>query len=180
MSPINRSVIGKNLLKKYNWERNLDKKHIQGHHSSSEGTKDHIAQIIRTAPTKLALDFYSEIFWQIKLKELRNTAYTPGQITHFFDGLTNMKKTTSWIKLIKPVSDVMIYMDDCSRPNLEERSLMVIPNGKDVRILSAKLVLTCLPFPVKERVILIQDDYQKLKAIFSSYGIKITLKPHSS
>lgn len=71
-------------------------------------------------------------------------------------------------------------MDDCSRPNLEERSLMVIPNGKDVRILSAKLVLTCLPFPVKERVILIQDDYQKLKAIFSSYGIKITLKPHSS
>jgi hypothetical protein len=71
-------------------------------------------------------------------------------------------------------------MDDCSNPTLKGRSLMVILNGEDVRHLSAKLVLTCLPFPVKEKFELIKDEYKKLKAIFSSYGIKITLKPHSS
>ena len=84
------------------------------------------------------------------------------------------------MKLIKPISDVMIYMDDVNHPTLEERSLMIIPNGKDTRILSANLVLTCLPFPVKARFAFIKDDYQKLKKIFSSYGIQITLKSHSS
>lgn len=169
-----------NTKKMFLGEHNLSKNNIQGHHSSSKKTKNHIAQTIWAKQPKLVLDFYSEIFWQIKLKELKSTAYSKEDVIHFFDGLTNMQVTTGWMKLIKPISDVMIYMDDTNRPSLGERALMIIPNGKDVRVLSANLVLTCLPFPVKERVVLIKDDYQKLKEIFSSYGIKITLRNYSS
>ncbi|EKD24493.1 MAG: hypothetical protein ACD_80C00232G0003 [uncultured bacterium (gcode 4)] len=102
------------------------------------------------------VNFPSETFGQIKLKELRNHDYTVEDIVKFFITLDH-------------VDTLYVYVNVPSSPFILNDTLVGVVVGPDTYTLPASLLWLCLPYAVKQKFGKHKNYFTIYKELFAAY-----------
>ncbi len=109
------------------------------------------------AVSEYDLNFYSEIFWYICIKEL-SSKISSKHIQLFF-------------KEFDQIKDIVIRVKDITHPSIDEDTLLILELGKHEIKLPARLFWALLPKKAKEAYVNKYDDrYQRLEELL--WGIE--------